>query len=58
MRTYVKPISEIITLTPESMLAASARDPQVIDQVSEGDMYSQKKGWNSSLWSDHSDEEE
>ena len=58
MKTYIKPTSEIIILTPESMLAASAGDPQVIDQVSEGDMYSQKKGWNSSLWSDHLDEEE
>ncbi|MDO4929536.1 MAG: hypothetical protein Q4E59_00220 [Bacteroidales bacterium] len=48
MKAYIKPTSEIINLTPENMLAKSG--PSVYDESSNGDMYSNKKGWDSSQW--------
>lgn len=56
MKAYIKPTSEVINLTPESMLAAS--DPRVNDKYSSGEMYSNKKAWNSSQWSSPQGEDE
>ncbi|MDO4929538.1 MAG: hypothetical protein Q4E59_00230 [Bacteroidales bacterium] len=51
MKAYIKPTSEIINLIPENMLAKSGDTPQPNDEYSGNDMYSNKKGWDSSQWS-------
>lgn len=54
-KIYLKPETTVVEYKLEGMIAQSGSDPKIYDDERADDdcvVYSNKQGWNSSLWSE------
>lgn len=54
-KIYLKPETTVVEYKLEGMIAQSGGDPKIYDDERADDdcvVYSNKQGWNSSLWSE------